>query len=235
MSGKAIIVFALAAGVVASALVFDGVSYRHSGNSGQTTSQDRGTTPGQSDPGQSPEADAGSQAQSEAAQTGAAAQPIVVPAGTTLTVRLGEELGSRISQVGQSFSATVDRDVVVDGQTAIPAGAMVNGKVTFARPGGSLVADPNLQLKLTSVNVNNADLSVVTSTRSFGLVITGKKKKVGRFMKGLLKHGTVGCQFTTTPELCQDLVGKAAGKDKEVFLADRSAYSFTLRQSLQIQ
>jgi len=34
-------------------------------------------------------------------------QPLVVPAGTTLTVRLGESVGSKISSPGQSFSATL--------------------------------------------------------------------------------------------------------------------------------
>src|SRR5579864_4165895 len=37
----------------------------------------------------------------------APAQPIVVPAGTVLTVRLGEPLSSKESQAGQTFTASV--------------------------------------------------------------------------------------------------------------------------------
>src|SRR3981189_3583934 len=50
-------------------------------------------------------------------------QPLVVPAGTTLTVRLGESVGSKISAPGQSFSATLASPVTVDGNTVIPARA----------------------------------------------------------------------------------------------------------------
>jgi len=185
------------------------------------------------EPGQNPAPGADSQAPTDE-NAAAAAQSLVVPAGTTLTVRLGEQLGSKISQVGQSFSATLDQDVVVDGQTAIAAGASVTGKVAFVRPVGALAGEANLQLKLTSVNVDNADLAVVTSIRSFGPTIKGKKK-VGRFMKGLFKRGKVGCQFTSNSELCENLIHKATGKEKEVLLAEQSAYSFTLRQPLQIQ
>src|SRR5208282_3626042 len=105
-----------------------------------------------------------------------AAPALVVPAGTTLTVRLGQELGSKSGEAGQSFSATLDRDVVVDGQTAIAAGASVAGRVVFARPVGALAGEANLQLKLVSVNIDNSDLTVVTAVRSFGPPIKGKNK-----------------------------------------------------------
>ncbi len=143
----------------------------------------------------------------------AVAKPIVVPAGTTLIVRLAEPLGSRISEEGQSFSAALDRDVLVDGQKIIPAGAGVMGKITYARPIGVLAGEPTLQLRLTALNVNNTDLPVVTSTRSFGSRIKGKNK-VGRLMKGLFK--------------------RAVGDEREVILDDQTAYSFTLGQPLQI-
>ena len=141
-------------------------------------------------------------------------QPIFIPAGTTLTVRLGEALGSRISEVGQKFSATLDRDVVVGGETVIAAGASVTGKVVSAKPAGPLAGEANLQLKLTSVNADNARLTLATSVRSFGPKIKGKNK-VGRFMKGLVK--------------------RASGEEKEVLLAEQSACSFTLQHRLQIQ
>jgi hypothetical protein len=62
-----------------------------------------------------------------------APQPLVVTAGTPLTVRLTDELGSKISQPGQTFSAMVDKDVMVDGQTAIPANSSVTGTVRCER------------------------------------------------------------------------------------------------------
>ncbi len=252
MSRKAIIVFVLSAGILAAALVFDGVSHRRAANSSQTTSQNSVTTQPASQPADASnvqtDAQAGTQseaqtavaadANTEAAQAGqdappddasqaqtdadapaadaaqAPPQPIVVPAGTALTVRLGEDLGSSINTAGQSFSATLDRDVVVDGQTVIAAGASVTGKVVSARPAGALAGEANLQLKLISVKVDSGKLRLATSVRSFGPKIKGKNK-VGKFMKGLVK--------------------RASGNEREVLLAQQSEYSFTLQQRLQIQ
>ena len=150
----------------------------------------------------------------DAAQQADAPQPIIVPAGTTLTVRLSEDLGSNISHANQRFSATLDRDVVVHGQTVIAAGSHVTGKVVAVKPAGALAGEANLQLKITSVRLDQGNLTVVTSTRSFGPTIKGKNK-VGRFMKGLVK--------------------RASGQEKEVLLAEQSQYSFTLQKRLEIQ
>ena len=65
-----------------------------------------------------------------------APQPVVVPAGTTLTVRLGQSVGSKISSPGDSFSATLASAVNVDGNTVIPAGASARGTVVDAKPLG---------------------------------------------------------------------------------------------------
>jgi hypothetical protein len=148
------------------------------------------------------------------ASQASAPQPIIVPAGTTVTVRLGEDLGSRISKAGQRFSATLDRDIVVRGETVIAAGATVSGRVLAANPAGPVAGEANLQLKLTSVKLDNGSVSLATSARSFGPKIKGKNK-VGRFMKGLVK--------------------RAAGEEKEVLLAEQSTYSFSLQKRLEIQ
>jgi hypothetical protein len=254
MKTKTIILLGLAVGVVAAILVFSRVAHSHTKNSGVAISQNPGTTPPANGSANSsntvppaPGTPATELEQSSApgaaspvptdegpAAAIATAEPIVVPAGATLIVRLSEQLGSKISAVGQRFSATLDRDVVVNGQTVIAAGASVTGKVVFARHVGVLAGEASLQLKLTSVNVNNADLAIMTSIRSFGHEIKGKNK-VGRFIKGLLKRGTIGCQLTVNYEMCADLIAKAGGGEREVLLADQPTYSFTLRRPLQVQ
>jgi hypothetical protein len=141
-------------------------------------------------------------------------QPIVVSAGTAITIRLTEELGSKTSQSGQTFGATIDKDVIVDGQTAIPASSNVTGRVVTAKPAGRLAGEATLVLRLTSVNINNIDQSIVTSARSFGPKIKAKGT-VRKFLGGLAK--------------------RAEGDEREVDLPAQSAYAFTLKQDLQIQ
>src|SRR5277367_4372171 len=62
--------------------------------------------------------------------------PLVVPAGTTLTISLAQAVGSKISQAGQSFSGTLANSITVDGKTAIPAGASATGTIVDAKPLG---------------------------------------------------------------------------------------------------
>jgi hypothetical protein len=145
-----------------------------------------------------------------AAPADAAPQPVIVAAG----MKLGDDLGSKTSQTGQSFSATLDRDVIVDGQTAIPAGANVSGTIVSARPFGKYAGEASLTLKLTSVNINNIDQNIATAPRSFGKPIKAKGK-VKKFLGGLVK--------------------RAEGDEKEVTLAAQSTYTFTLRKPLTIQ
>jgi hypothetical protein len=55
----------------------------------------------------------------------------VLPAGATLEVRLDQEIGTKSSRVGDTFTATVDKQVVAsNGEVVVPTGSKVYGKVT---------------------------------------------------------------------------------------------------------
>jgi len=53
-----------------------------------------------------------------------------VPAGTALMVRLDTTLATFSNRVGDPFRGSVMQPVVINGQTVIPAGATVEGRVT---------------------------------------------------------------------------------------------------------
>src|SRR5436853_652690 len=57
-------------------------------------------------------------------------QVLTVPTGTVISVRMESSLNSRTSRVGDKFTATVTTPIYVDGRTVIPAGAIVEGRVT---------------------------------------------------------------------------------------------------------
>src|SRR5437588_711686 len=61
---------------------------------------------------------------------------VTIPAGTVITVRLGEALSSKSSHAGQGFSATVAEPVTVDGKTLIDQGAGAHGTVVAAKAMG---------------------------------------------------------------------------------------------------
>ena len=78
-------------------------------------------------------------------------QPVVVPAGAVLRVRLNQAMDSRHTQPGTTFDGIMISDVIIGGSVAIPRGAVVQGHVTDAQPGGDLRGRGGLALELTEV------------------------------------------------------------------------------------
>jgi len=62
-------------------------------------------------------------------------QFVTVPVGTVIPLRIDTTLSSNSSRVGDSFTSTVFRAVLVDGRAVLPEGAKVEGRVTGITPG----------------------------------------------------------------------------------------------------
>jgi hypothetical protein len=93
-----------------------------------------------------------------------------LPAGTNLVIRMIEAVDSETSRVGQTFRASMDQPVMVDGQTAIPRGADVVVALVDAKDSGKLTGRSGLTLALQSVRINGrfVDLNTQTISRESG-------------------------------------------------------------------
>jgi hypothetical protein len=182
------------------------------------------------------------QAQPKAEPKRVKAEPIIVPAGTALTVRLGQAVGSKISQAGQSFSGTLANSVVIDGKTAIPAGAAATGTVTDAKPLGRFAGGASLTLQLTSINLNGTDRAIQTSAVSQTAKGKGKRTAVmagggaalGAIIGGLAGGGK-GAAIGAVAGGGAGTGGAAFTGNKDIVLPAESALSFTLAQPLEIK
>jgi hypothetical protein len=172
----------------------------------------------------------------------AQAQPVVVPAGTMLTVRLGQTVGSKVSQSGQSFSATLARAVEVNGQPAIPEGTTASGTVVDAQPLGHFAGGARLQLKLTSLNLNGAAQPIQTS--SVVRIIKGKGKRTGIMagggaglgaIIGALAGGGKGAAIGAAAGAGAGTAGGALTGNKEIVFPAESALSFKLEHPLEVK
>ena len=175
-------------------------------------------------------------------QAPAAAKALVVPAGTELTVRLGQTVGSKVSQPGQSFSATLARAVEVEGQTAIPEGTTATGTVVDAKALGHFAGGARLQLKLTSLSINGTAQPIQTA--SVVRVLKGKGKRTGIMagggagfgaLIGALAGGGKGAAIGAAAGAGAGTAGSAYTGNKEIVLPAESALSFKLEQPLQLK
>lgn len=172
----------------------------------------------------------------------AAEQPVVIPAGTTLTVRLGEALGSKISSPGQSFSATLAAPIEVDGKTVIRSGAEARGTVTEAKPLGRFKGGAVLRVRLNTITVNGSELEITTSAltrieKGKGkrtAVMAGGGAAVGALIGGLAGGGK-GAAIGAVAGGGGGTAGAAFTGNKDVVLPAESAVSFKLEAPLEVK
>ncbi len=164
-----------------------------------------------------------------------------LPAGTQLRVRLDEDLGSKISNAGDSFSATVADDVVVNGQTVIPQGARADGTVINAKPLGHFKGGAYLSVRLDRVHTNWGSYPVATS--SIDRAEKGKGKRTAVFAGGGGAFGALvgGLAGGGKGALIGALAGGGAGTagsaftgNKEILLPAETLLTFRLEQSVHI-
>jgi hypothetical protein len=168
-------------------------------------------------------------------------QPIVVPSGTTLTVRVGQALSSKTSQSGQTFLATLAQPVSVGGKTAIPAGATVSGTVVTAKSKGKIKGEGELTLALTSVTVKGQALSIQTAVLENTTKGKGKRTAAttgggaaGGALIGGIAGGGKGAGIGALVGAGAGLLGGAVTGNQQIEIPAESALSFRLSAPLTV-
>jgi hypothetical protein len=169
-------------------------------------------------------------------------KPIIVPADTEITVVLDQTLGSKTSTSGQTFSATVQAPIEVEGKIAIPKGARASGIVKDAKAAGRFKGGAALSLALTSIEINGKEHAIQTSEATMASKGKGKRTAVmigggaaGGAGIGALAGGGKGAAIGA-------LIGAAAGTggagltgNRDITLAAETALSFKLLQPLEVK
>lgn len=158
-----------------------------------------------------------------------------IPAGTHLTVRLGQELSSATAKTGERFEGTLAHDAVVNGKTVAKAGSRVNGTVTNAKSSGRLHKPGILTLRLTSINAGGTAVPIHTSavsrtgkshTKSNATKIGGGAA-AGALIGGLAGGGKGALIGAGAGGAAGTGLAAATGKQEAVIPAE-SALSFTV-------
>jgi hypothetical protein len=169
-------------------------------------------------------------------------EPIVIAAGKTVTVRMGESLSSKTTQDGQAFTGKLANGIAVNGKVVIPAGAGVTGTVSEAKSAGRFKGEAILAIRLTSINVKGAPRNV--GTDEYCVTQKGKGKRTAVMVGGGAGGGALigGIAGGGKGALIGGLVGAGAGTagaaftgNKELSIPAESAVSFRTTTAITIQ
>ena len=179
-----------------------------------------------------------------APRTSAAPPPpaaVDLPAGTNLRVRLDQDLGSKISHAGDSFTATVADAVVINGETVIPRGSEAEGTVINAKPLGRFKGGAALAVRLERVTTRWGSYPVNTGT--IARAEKGKGKRTGVMAGGGAGLGALigGLAGGGKGALIGALAGGGAGTagsaftgNKQIFLPAETLLTFRLEHAVHI-
>jgi hypothetical protein len=89
---------------------------------------------------------------------------VTMPAGTRVTVRTIDSVDSRTDQVGQTFLASVDSDIVIDGHIVVLRKSEAYLRLTQVTSAGELRGKSELQLQLQSIVAGDKSHIVESTT-----------------------------------------------------------------------
>lgn len=94
-----------------------------------------------------------------------AARPanFLLPAGTLLLVRIDQTLATNRNREGERFQATLEHDVLADGQVAVPRGTRVFGRIAEISGAGRVAGRPEIRLRLRELDMNGRLIDIRTS------------------------------------------------------------------------
>ena len=167
---------------------------------------------------------------------------VTVPSGTSLSLKLTTAVASDTSKVEDLVRATVAKPIVVDGTTAVPAGAVAVGSVLEANQSGRVKGRASVVFRFNKLTVGN-DVHEIASARIAREAAATKTKdaeKVGigagaGALIGAVAGGKKGAGVGA-------LIGGGAGtgvvvatRGDEVRLPAGAAVTTTLQEPLTVQ
>lgn len=166
---------------------------------------------------------------------------LTIPAGTVLKVRMIDGVDSETSQLGQTFQASLDDPIMVDGQTVVPRGADIVAKLIEDKQSGKISGRTELTLDLVSMRINGrmVDLTtqeVTTSSGSRGSKSTkviGGAAAVGAVLGGIFGGGR-GAAIGATSGAGAGGAVQVLTKGQRVRIPPETRLSFTLQNTVSI-
>jgi hypothetical protein len=166
-------------------------------------------------------------------ETPAATTTVEIPAGTLISVLTAEAIDSRTAADGQTFKATLDEDLVINGAVVQAAGVPAVLGLTSVRVARGLTGKTEVTLSLVSVSVGGRMVAV--KTEALASSSQGKGADTAKKTAGLAAIGAVAGQLLggRAGAVTGGIIGGAGGlaltKTPRVVLQAETKLSFTVQ------
>jgi hypothetical protein len=176
-----------------------------------------------------------------AGQPPAALSGVVIPVGTSLTVRMIDAVNSQQSRLGETFRASVDEPVMLDGQVVVPRGADAVTKLVEDQQSGKIEGKTILTLVLQQVLVNGrmVDLTSGDVSQSSGsrgarsAKVIGGTAALGAII-GALAGGGKGAAIGAGSGAAVGTGAEVLTKGQTVKIPSETRLTFVLQQPAQL-
>ncbi len=166
---------------------------------------------------------------------------IQVPSGTQVVVRLIDRVNSETDRLGQTYRASIDQPVVVNGQTVIPRGADTVATLIDAQKSGHIQGKTVLTLDLKSITVNNHPYDIVTTGVSQASSSRGQRsaKMIGGgaalgAVIGAVAGGGRGAAIGSVAGAGAGTAAQVATSGQKVNIPSETRLTFTLQNALDL-
>jgi hypothetical protein len=197
------------------------------------------TTPGAADSSAGNSAASGGQ---NAAAPFFAPKPIVVDAGTAISVTVDQSVSSKTNNPGDHFEASLAAPVMVGEKQVIPSGAKARGTVTVAKSAGKFKGHAELGVTLDSITVDGHDYSVKTSSVAEAGKGRGERTAIGAgggaavgAIIGAIAGGGKGAAIGAGAGAGAGTAGAAFTGNRDITIAPETKLRFKLKEPLEIK
>jgi hypothetical protein len=100
----------------------------------------------------------------------------VVPSGTKIPIIIDTPVDSDTSQEGDEFTARTAEDLMIDGNTALPAGSVIKGRIARIEPPKHMGRSGSVALKFDTVTTpDNRQIPIVANLVAHGGVVHARR------------------------------------------------------------
>ncbi|HEV2523438.1 MAG TPA: hypothetical protein VGT24_13750 [Candidatus Acidoferrales bacterium] len=169
-------------------------------------------------------------------------KPIVVDAGTEITVTADQAVSSKTNNAGDHFDASLAEPVVVGDKVVIPRGAKAIGTVTDAKSAGRFKGNAAISVTLSSIIVDGKEYQVATSDVTEAGKGRGKRTAEGAgggavvgALIGALAGGGKGAAIGAGAGAGAGTAGTALTGSRDITIPAETRLHFKLKDPLEIR